>query len=226
MREDAKWAELGAAKSGSSKDKDAAGKIPPSDGMSDAAMNPGSPSPAVSQNKNGNRRRENRMYADLNGEQLLQMPPDERYKEILKMSPQERMDLARTYRGPRAMQLVDGMKPEQQETVEAIVNPQVVVGGELSAAKLLRDIYSERQLDEVMADFWFNHFNVFIGKGPDRYMLTTHEREVIRPHALGKFKDLLAATAKSPAMLFYLDNWQSVGPNSDLAKYGPQGKNP
>jgi len=164
------------------------------------------------------------MYANLNGEGLLQLPPEERYKAILKMSPEDRLDLARAYRGLRAMQLVEGMKPEQRETVEAIVNPQVVVGGELSEAKLLRDIYSERQLNEVMADFWFNHFNVFIGKGPDRYMLTTYERDVIRPHALGKFKDLLTATAKSPAMLYYLDNWQSVGPDSDLAKYGPQGK--
>jgi uncharacterized protein (DUF1800 family) len=72
-----------------------------------------------------------------------------------------------------------------------------------------------------MTDFWMNHFNVFINKGPDRYMLTSYERDVIRPHALGKFKDLLIATAKSPAMLFYLDNWQSIGPDSDFAKYGP-----
>jgi uncharacterized protein (DUF1800 family) len=154
---------------------------------------------------------------------LLQLAPDDRYKKILKMSPDDRLDMARAFRGPRAMQLVDGMKPEQQETVEAIINPQIVVGGELSEAKLLRAIYSERQLDEVMTDFWFNHFNVFIGKGPDRYMVTAYERDVIRPHALGKFKDLLVATAKSPAMLFYLDNWQSVGPNSDLATYGPAG---
>jgi uncharacterized protein (DUF1800 family) len=119
------------------------------------------------------------------------------------------------------MQLLDGMKPEQRETVEAIVQPQAVLG-ELAEAKLLRAIYSDRQLEEVMTDFWFNHFNVFIGKGPDRYMINTYERDVIRPHAMGKFKDILAATAKSPAMLFYLDNWQSVGPDSELAVYGPQ----
>ena len=71
-----------------------------------------------------------------------------------------------------------------------------------------------------MTDFWMNHFNVFINKGPDRYMLTSYERDVIRPHALGKFQDLLIATAKSPAMLFYLDSWQSIGPDSDFAKYG------
>ena len=168
------------------------------------------------------KQREEAMYADLDTDRLLQMQADERYKAILKMSPEERLDLAKTYKGPKAMQLVDDMKPEQRETIEAIVQPQAVVGGEISQAKLLRAIYSDRQLDEVMTDFWFNHFNVFIGKGPDRYMINAYEREVIRPHALGKFKDILAATAKSPAMLFYLDNWQSVGPNSELALYGPQ----
>ncbi len=81
-------------------------------------------------------------------------------------------------------------------------------------AKVLRAIYSERQLEEVMTDFWFNHFNVFVGKGPERLFLTNYEQDVIRPHALGKFEDLLVATAKSPAMLFYLDNWMSEGPNS------------
>jgi len=168
------------------------------------------------------KRREDAMYADIDGSLLLQMPPEARYKAILKMPVDERLDLARTYKGEKALQLVDGMKPEQRETIQAIVQPQAVVGGELSEAKLLRAIYSDRQLEEVMSDFWFNHFNVFIGKGPDRYMINAYEREVIRPHALGKFKDILTATAKSPAMLFYLDNWESVGPNSDLALYGQQ----
>ncbi|HKF23889.1 MAG TPA: DUF1800 domain-containing protein [Candidatus Angelobacter sp.] len=182
------------------------------------------PAPTQSQNQPGAKRREDAMFADLASDQLLQQPPEQRYKTILSMNPQERMDLLRNYRGERAQRLTDGMKPDQVETIMAIINPQVVVGGELTSAKLLRAIYSERQLDEVMTDFWYNHFNVFIGKGPDRYMITAYERDVIRPHALGKFKDLLVATAKSPAMLFYLDNWQSVGPNSDLAKYGPAGR--
>ena len=91
--------------------------------------------------------------------------------------------------------------------------PQQVVQ-ELSVAKLTRAVYSERQLDEVMTDFWFNHFNVFAGKGTDRWFLTSYERDAIRPHTLGKFEDLLLATAKSPAMQFYLDNWQSADPNS------------
>jgi uncharacterized protein (DUF1800 family) len=165
--------------------------------------------------------REDAIYADLDTDHLLKLPPDDRYKAIMKMPVDERLDLAKTYKGPRAMQLVDDMKPEQRETVEAMIQPQAVLG-ELAEAKLLRAIYSNRQLDEVMTDFWFNHFNVFIGKGSDRYMVSAYERDVIRPHALGKFKDILEATAKSPAMLFYLDNWQSVGPNSELALYGPQ----
>jgi uncharacterized protein (DUF1800 family) len=91
--------------------------------------------------------------------------------------------------------------------------PQRVVA-ELGMAKLTRAIYSERQLQQVMDDFWFNHFNVFAGKGEDRYYLTSYERDVIQPHAMGKFKDLLTATAKSPAMLFYLDNFLSADPRA------------
>jgi uncharacterized protein (DUF1800 family) len=84
---------------------------------------------------------------------------------------------------------------------------------ELSAQKLLRAVYSERQLQEVLVDFWFNHFNVFSGKGADRGLITSYERDVIRPHVFGTFRQLLGATAESPAMLFYLDNWMSVDPN-------------
>jgi len=91
--------------------------------------------------------------------------------------------------------------------------PQRVVE-ELAMAKVTRAIYSERQLQQVLDDFWFNHFNVFAGKGEDRYYLTSYERDVIQPHTLGKFKDLLTATAKSPAMLFYLDNFLSADPRA------------
>src|SRR5258708_24914523 len=91
--------------------------------------------------------------------------------------------------------------------------PQRVVA-ELGMAKVTRAIYSDRQLQQVMDDFWFNHFNVFAGKGEDRYYLTSYERDVIEPHALGKLKDLVTATAKSPAMLFYLDNFLSADPRA------------
>ena len=91
--------------------------------------------------------------------------------------------------------------------------PQRVVE-ELAMAKVARAVYSERQLQQVMDDFWFNHFNVFAGKGEDRWFLTSYERDVIQPRAMGKFKDLLTATAKSPAMLFYLDNFLSADPRA------------
>ena len=87
---------------------------------------------------------------------------------------------------------------------------------ELSQQKLLRAVYSERQLEEVLVDFWFNHFNVFSGKGQfAKFYLTEYEREAIRPHVLGNFRDMLEATAKSPAMLWYLDNWMSAAPDSN-----------
>jgi len=81
---------------------------------------------------------------------------------------------------------------------------------ELAETKLLRAVHSNRQLEELLADFWFNHFNVFFDKGMDRMLVTSYERDAIRPHVLGNFKDLLLATSKHPAMLFYLDNWRSV----------------
>ena len=95
--------------------------------------------------------------------------------------------------------------------------PQMVVT-ELQRAKLLRAVYSERQLYELMVDFWSNHFNVFAGKDADRYLLTSYDRETIRPFAMGRFRDLLGATAHSPAMLFYLDNWRSSVPRPYPAK--------
>ena len=121
---------------------------------------------------------------------------------------------------------------EAEENREARMNvsgPQRVIR-ELSQAKVLRAVYSERQLFEVMVDFWENHFNVFASKGADKWLITSYDRDVIRPHALGKFKDLLLATAESPAMLFYLDNWLSVDPNAsvDLSKWRrhPANRNP
>jgi uncharacterized protein (DUF1800 family) len=104
--------------------------------------------------------------------------------------------------------------------------PQTVPGYDLNEAKLLRSVYSNRQLEEVLVDFWYNHFNVFLDKGNDRFLVTSYERDTIRPHVLGKFKDLLVATAKDPAMLFYLDNWQSVAPPTpqQLAKLGARAR--
>jgi uncharacterized protein (DUF1800 family) len=100
------------------------------------------------------------------------------------------------------------MTPEQADAVRMARQATT----ELMQAKILRAAYSDRQLEEVLVDFWFNHFNVFSGKGQVRVYLNEYERDAIRPHVLGTFRQLLQATAESPAMLFYLDNWQSSAP--------------
>lgn len=86
--------------------------------------------------------------------------------------------------------------------------------GQLQQLDVVRAVLSERQLREVMVDFWTNHFNVFFAKGADRAFTPSYIEHTIRPHVLGRFSDLLVATAQSPAMLFYLDNWQSVAPGA------------
>jgi uncharacterized protein (DUF1800 family) len=101
------------------------------------------------------------------------------------------------------------------------LRPAAFLTGELQMSRILRAVYSERQLQEVMVDFWTNHFNVFAGKGADRWLLTSYDRDTIRPHTLGKFYDLLLADAQSPAMLFYLDNFQSVSPDAQPPRQGP-----
>lgn len=158
------------------------------------------------------RRQRNQMV-----EQLSLLEPGARMQRILALPPDQQGELMQVLPEPRRQQLLAGLSPEQRETVQALTNPVAVVDGELQSAKILRAVYSDRQLEEVLTDFWFNHFNIYIGKGADRYLVTSYERDVIRPHVLGKFKDLLVATAQCPAILFYLDNWQSVGPHSDEA---------
>jgi uncharacterized protein (DUF1800 family) len=118
-----------------------------------------------------------------------------------------------------AVTLPGGDKPVSLLQQAAVTTEEVVsqrknqdVFDALQAQKLLRAVYGARQLEEVLTDFWFNHFNVDARKIEDRPVLMEYERDVIRPHVLGKFRDLLGATAKSPAMLFYLDNWLSAAP--------------
>ena len=93
-------------------------------------------------------------------------------------------------------------------------HPAQVILHDLWAGKIYRDVYSDRQLQEVLVDFWFNHFNVPENKGAERYMVTPYVRDAIRPYVFGKFGDMLRATAESPAMLYYLDNWQSADPQA------------
>ena len=125
--------------------------------------------------------------------------------------------LLREYPRPDAKlraQLASG-EMSRQEMMERypVEKRPVRIADELQAAKVVRAVTSERQLEEVMVEFWFNHFNVFAGKGDVRWYVSAYEREAIRPYALAKFPDLVRATAYHPAMLFYLDNWLSARPD-------------
>lgn len=127
-------------------------------------------------------------------------------RELIELYPPPRVQRQQANQaGGMAMQAMDG--------------PRAVIV-ELQQAKLLRGLYSNRQLYEVMVDFWSNHFNIYVAKGANRWLTTSYDRDTVRPLALGRFKDLLMATAKSPAMLFYLDNWMSADANSPGARLG------
>jgi uncharacterized protein (DUF1800 family) len=161
-----------------------------------------------------------------------QRPPDEaQIARILALAPQQRVarlatmqqpdydSFRKALKPPQRAALAAGLTPAQKEVVAALENPQRVINEELAAQRLTRDIYSNAQLQEVMTDFWLNHFNVYLHKNDETpYYLVSYERDVIRPHALGKFEDLLEATAHSPAMLLYLDNSSSMGPDSPAAE--------
>ena len=155
----------------------------------------------------------------------LILAPDQQH--VLRSgAPQQKLDLIASLTPDRQDQVLEAMgpgtraqlfaaaPPDLRRRIERLAGPQQVVARDLSEGKLYRAVYGERQLQEVLTDFWYNHFNVFLEKGADHYLVTSYERDAIRPHVLGRFEDLLRATAQSPAMLFYLDNWQSAGPQS------------
>jgi uncharacterized protein (DUF1800 family) len=158
---------------------------------------------------------------------LRQGTPQEKVAAFQTLSKDKQDDVIAALPGGMRQGLMANAPAELRRRLQMANGPQQMVARDLSEGKLLRAVYSNRQLDEVLSDFWFNHFNVYLDKGADRYLVTEYERDVIRPHVLGKFKDLLMATAKSPAMLFYLDNWQSVGPDAPQfrGKKGARGLN-
>jgi uncharacterized protein (DUF1800 family) len=168
--------------------------------------------------------KQNQDTVSAEADAILTQPKEKRMDAILALAPDDRRLLVSNIRGQQRDRLLADFNPEQREAFQSMTSPAGVVTGELQQAKLLRAVYSERQLLEVMTDFWFNHFNVYLNKDADQYLTTAYERDVIRAHALGKFKDLLSATAHSPAMLFYLDNWLSIGPNSPQAVAANKGK--
>jgi uncharacterized protein (DUF1800 family) len=162
---------------------------------------------------------EEQFYSGLEAVKIINLPPDERMRRILAMPPNELVAFRRSLSQRELADAAEDLTPIQRETLAALQGSPKMIGAELLASRMLRDVYSQRQLEAVMTDFWLNHFNVYIKKNQNEpYLLPAYEREVIRPNALGKFEDLLVATAKSPAMLTYLDNFQSIGPNSQAAR--------
>jgi uncharacterized protein (DUF1800 family) len=142
---------------------------------------------------------DDRMESALQAFPTLTMPVLELMREYPQLDPKV---LARIQSGEMSQQEMRAMAPLEKRPFR--------IPAELQAAKLTRAVLSERQLEEVMTDFWFNHFNVDARKGAVKWMIADYERTAIRPHALGRFRDLLLATAHHPAMLFYLDNWMST----------------
>jgi uncharacterized protein (DUF1800 family) len=149
--------------------------------------------------------------------QLFALPKNQRMAFLLQQPVPDRIAFANNLPGDMRNQLNADFTPREREALLGMqggIGSAYQIGSELAQAKVLRSILSERQLQEVMTDFWFNHFNIFLPKDSDQWYTTAYECDTIRPLALGKFRDLLLATAESPAMMVYLDNWLSIGPNS------------
>jgi uncharacterized protein (DUF1800 family) len=148
---------------------------------------------------------------------LYALPKNQRMAALIKLPVPERIAFTSYLTGDLRAPILNDFTPRERELFRGM-NADIGAGfltiHELTEAKFVRAILSERQLQEVMTDFWFNHFNVYIGKDSAVWYTTSYERDAIRKHALGKFRDLLLATATSPVMMVYLDNWQSIGPNS------------
>ena len=146
---------------------------------------------------------------------ILALAPAQRVERLVALPPEQHESFVRALHPPQRQLLLADLTPEQREIVNALENPEREVSEELMAQRLTRDIASRAQLQEVMTDFWFNHFNVYLHKDEQTpYYLVGYERDTLRPHALGKFEDLLESVAHSPAMLLYLDNSTSIGPDS------------
>ncbi len=146
--------------------------------------------------------------------------PDEKRRVLAAIPRSQTLDLALALPVPERRRLLSFAPVSLRRELMLTVNPENVVASDLAEGKILRAVYGSHQLAELLDDFWFNHFNVFVGKGADRYLVTSFERDAIRPNMFGNFYDLLLATAKSPAMLFYLDNWQSAANDARDAQKG------
>jgi len=149
---------------------------------------------------------------------LLALAPRDRMLRLIAMQGRDLDRFVNGLKGPEKTALTAGFTPLMRETLGDLEAPERTVVEELMGQRLTRAIYSNAQLQEVMTDFWLNHFNVFLRKNEATpYQLVSFERDVVRPRALGHFEDLLEAVAHSSAMLMYLDNAESIGPDSAAA---------
>ncbi len=149
--------------------------------------------------------------------QLFSLAKKDRMAALLKMPVEDRIAFTQYLAGDQRAVLFNDFNPRQREAFNEMasdIGAPYRIGEELAQAKMVRAVLTERQLQDVMTDFWFNHFNVYAPKDSDQWYTTAYERDAIRKNALGKFSELLLATAQHPAMLVYLDNWLSIGPDS------------
>ena len=164
-------------------------------------------------------------FSSADIDNILALAPQQRVQRLAGMDPELFESFIKSLRPIQRQALNANLSPGQMQTIGALENPERLVAEELIATRLTRDIYSNAQLQEVMTDFWLNHFNVYLRKNEQMpYLLVSYERDTVRPHALGKFEDLLESVAHSPAMLVYLDNAQSIGPDSKAAQRAEMAK--
>ena len=183
------------------------------------AKQSGTPMSEMTDDQKKAQRQQQQQRAQVLALQVLSYPKDQRMQAIVKMPVEDRAVLAEFVPDPQKSPLMNDFNTAQKELFTMMGGGQDavhIIDTQLQQAKVLRAVLSERQLLEVMTDFWYNHFNVDIRKEADQWYVPTYERDAIRAHALGKFSDLLMATAQHPAMLFYLDNWSSIGPDSQV----------
>ncbi len=176
--------------------------------------------PEMTDDQRALRRKQQQPAAAVLADEVLAFPKGERIQGLVKMPVDQRITLTEFVPDPQRGLLLNDFTPREKELFNLMAggpDGMHVIDNELQQAKVLRAILSERQLQEVITDFWYNHFNVDIRKEATQWYTPTYERDAIRAHALGKFRDLLLATAQNPAMLFYLDNWSSIGPDSQAA---------
>jgi uncharacterized protein (DUF1800 family) len=181
-------------------------------------------------------------------QQALQMEVRRRNPRLDDLLNQDQLNAVLSRVKDRVMEVLASLDPDKRATVAGLLsaqnladfpelrrmaqlkrNPRLVASDDLKQAKVFRALYSNRQLEEVLVDFWYNHFNVDIGKATMQSQNLVHvlagnyERDAIRPHVFGHFKDLLLATAHHPAMLYYLDNWESMAPTGfNVGPFAPR----